>query len=518
MGIKASYRVKNSEGKTTGFIISNHYRKYYDVLMNIDKVDNLYTTVDNVIKSKSGVLEEITVKSINSKEYKRLCDNNPLDRDVYAELEIWRRKWSNYVLYLTGARQIGKTTELLKFAYKNYEQVIYINLANEDMLYNFENFVLKNSIYFGMIDYCMKVGIEQFVDSDNTIIIIDEIQESYKVYNSIRALQGELNCHIAVTGSYLGKTLNSRYFKPAGNTFDIEMLPLSFTEFCRANNEENLLKSIDLYGGSEKEDYIKLTELYKVYSNIGGYPAVVTEYINTKNIENCFDIIGALVSRFTEESASYFKNDKCAVVFENVYKAAFISMAKERRGTSSKDIQDITDFVKLDTKESVSRKEINSAISWLKYSKVIGSCDLYNQGNVMDLLSERRFYFMDCGIARYIAGLTSVPNETVKGIMAENFVYTELYRVYKRKILKGDKPCCSAYGNYELDFMLVDKNDKKYGIEVKAIKSNKHISLDTYLSRGFIDEAYLAEITRGGKGETINSIPIYTVGCRFPYN
>ena len=30
------------------------------------------------------------------------------------------------------------------------------------------------------------------------ILIIDEIQESSMVYNSIRALQGELNCHVAV--------------------------------------------------------------------------------------------------------------------------------------------------------------------------------------------------------------------------------------------------------------------------------------------------------------------------------
>ena len=38
---------------------------------------------------------------------------------------------------------------------------------------------------------------------ETDILIIDEIQESSMVYNSIRALQGELNCHVAVTGSYV---------------------------------------------------------------------------------------------------------------------------------------------------------------------------------------------------------------------------------------------------------------------------------------------------------------------------
>lgn len=516
--LKATHRVKNSNNKTVGFIVDNNYVKYYDALQNINLIDNLNVTIDNIIKSKRGRLKDIDVSEVNTEIYKKSCQQSPLVRDVQTDLERWKHKWSNYVLYLTGARQIGKTTELLKFAYKNYEQIIYVNLANEESLYDFETLVISNSLRFGMINYCRKARLEEFTDSPHTILIIDEIQESSKVYNSIRALQSELNCHVAVTGSYLGKTLNAKYFKPAGNMYEIEMLPLSFTEFCRAYNLEELLQSIDIYGGSEKEDYIALTELYKVYRYIGGYPAVVTEYMRTKNIQNCYEVIKTIISRFTEESASYFKSDKCAIVFENVYKAAFMSMTKEKKGTAAKDVQDITEFIKEDTKEHVSRKEINNVLAWLKYSKIIGSCDLYNQGNVNDLLNERRFYFMDCGIASYIASLTPIKNDAVEGAIAENFVYSELYRVYKTNLLKGDKPCCSVYGNYELDFMLVDKDDKKYGVEVKAIRSNKHESLDYYLNKEFIDEAYLAEITRGGIGEQIRSIPIYTVGCRFPYN
>lgn len=59
--------------------------------------------------------------------------------------------------------------------------------------------------------------------------------------------------------------------------------------------------------------------------------------------------------------------------------------------------------------------------------------------------------------------------------------------------------------------MLVDKNDNKYGIEVKANHSDKHISLDKYLEKHFIDKAYIAEITRGGVGKRVRAIPIYTV-------
>ena len=516
--LKASIRVRNKRKRTTGFIVDNNYIKYYDALQNINLIDNLFTTKDGVIKSKNKALKEIDVDKINKSIYKNRCKETPLIRDVQLEFEEWRNRWSEYVLYVTGARQIGKTTELLKFAYKHYEQIIYVNLANESQQEQFEQLVLSNSLHFGMINYCRQERLEEYEDTSTTILIIDEIQESSRVYNSIRALQGELRCHVAVTGSYLGKTINSKYFKPAGNMKEIEMLPLSFSEFCRAFNKENLLNAIDLYGNSDKEWYIELTNLYKAYIQIGGYPAVVKEYIRSRDISTCYEVIETIVSRFTEESASYFKDDKCYIVFENVYKAALMSITKEKKGTASKDIQEITDFVKDTTKEHVSRAEVNKVISWLKYSKILGGCDLYNQGNVNDLLSERRFYFMDCGITSYVARTTPINNIAVEGIIAENFVYSELYRLYKTHCLKGNKPCCSVYSNYELDFMLVDMKDRKYGIEVKSNKSNKTESLRVYKDRKIIDEAYIAEITKGGKGIDRNTIPIYTVGCRFPYN
>ncbi len=68
----------------------------------------------------------------------------------------------------------------------------------ENQLHDFEELVLSNSLRFGTVNYCRKERLEEFCNSKETILIIDEIQESSMVYNSIRALQGELNCHVAV--------------------------------------------------------------------------------------------------------------------------------------------------------------------------------------------------------------------------------------------------------------------------------------------------------------------------------
>ena len=221
--------------------------------------------------------------------------------------------------------------------------------------------------------------------------------------------------------------------------------------------------------------------------------------------------------KLTDESASYFTDSKSKIIFQNVYKQAFRAIAYEKKGTSSKDIGKITTFVKDSTKEHVSRDEINRAVSWLKYSNILGSCDLYNQGEVSQLLNERRFYFMDCGIANCISRMTPVDNAAVRGVLTENFAYTELYRLYRTGLVKGDKPCCPVFGNYELDFMIVDRQDRKYGIEIKASDAGQPASLFVYLKDKKIDRGYLACKTRGGVRKEIYAIPIYAVGCRFPY-
>jgi len=514
----ASHRVEDKENVLTGFIVEGKYIGYYSVLSDIELIDNLGLDSNGKICPRGENLPSVAKREVNRYRYQALCRDNILERDIQAELAGWKARRRDYVLYVTGARQIGKTTEILKFAFKNYEQIIYVNLAAEKAARELEKAVDSGSLYLGMVKFCRAMGLEEYRDSEDTILIIDEIQESVLIYNNIRALQSGLKCDIAVTGSYLGKTLHSEYFKPAGNVWRLEMLPLSFAEFCHAFSSRNLLETVDIRGGDSKGNYNILYELYKVYVQIGGYPAVVAEYKESGSLTACMQILKRLIQTFTEESAAYFTDAKSRVIFENVYKEAFRMIAYEKKGTSARDVEKITQFVRESTKEHVSRGEVGDAVSWLKYSGMIGGCDLYNQGEVSDLLHERRFFFMDCGIANCIAQMSPVDNETVKGILAENFAYTELYRLYQSDKVKGDKPCCSVYQNYELDFMVVDKADKKYGIEIKTSDQGEPISLMVYLEHKKIDAGYVAGKTKGGVRKKICSIPIYAVGCRFPYN
>lgn len=55
-----------------------------------------------------------------------------LKRDIYSELLKWKERDSGKVLELKGARQVGKTYILDKFARENYRQYLYINMTHDN--------------------------------------------------------------------------------------------------------------------------------------------------------------------------------------------------------------------------------------------------------------------------------------------------------------------------------------------------------------------------------------------------
>lgn len=436
-----------------------------------------------------------------------------LDRDVQEELLKWKSKRHQTVLQVEGPRQVGKTHEIKKFAYGNYRQVVYVNLVRDE--YGFED--LMNQEAFMEI-YCQRAGTGKFQDDENTILVIDEIQESREVYNSIRDLRERLSCDIIVSGSYLARTVNSKdFFLPAGIAY-LRMYPLSFKEFCRALELEMQLMELDLYGGSDLECYKKLEEAYRIYRYIGGYPQVVTTYLSTGSQADCMDVLGDLVQTFTAESSRFFSNSTALSIFREVYRSIMVEMVQEKRGTGKSFLESATNFVKDSVKEPVSRNEVRGAASWLLYSGIIGYCDLYNNGDVTDVVSNRRAYFADNGIANYISGIVTIPRASVEGILTETFAFTELNRLYQmpagRKLVLGDKPCFSVYGEYELDFVVVDREGVRTGIEVKT-GDNRARSLEIFKNRGMVDRAVRAMPSKGGHGERFDTIPVYAVGRLF---
>lgn len=526
--MKATYRVKNKVGETIGFMVDGRFYNNSIVKQNINSIDNLSVLRNGAIRAKRALSDIQYIEIFTRRKYKELVAKNPFKRDIANELNNWKKNKYNSILQIEGARQIGKTTEILKFAYSNYEYVIYVNLVEDD--YNFKSCIKQNVTHLEICKYCERANLPEFDNSRNTIIVIDEIQENKHVFNSLRTLRSEVDCDIIITGSYLGtltdnftKESNKKVFFSMGTVMPITMFNMSFREFCKAFNKEDMLMNIDVYGSSVQSDYQELAKLYHLYCSIGGYPRVVLKYKETNSIQECYEEISAILALFKRESSRYFKYPKQITVFDLVYEQAIIEMLNEKRGNGKKIIEDITDFVNTGAKALAARDEVSNAITWLIKCNMIATCSMIEKNEFKMVQPHRRMYFMDCGIASYLMSKSSITESARNGLIAETFAFCELNRLfYENEIrvkVKG-KLCFSIYNQYELDFVVVGKGgdieDKVFGIEVKA-KKGSHESLNVYIEQGFVDKGVLAEISQGGHGPKFDTIPIYTIGARFPY-
>ena len=120
----------------------------------------------------------------------------------------------------------------------------------------------------------------------------------------------------------------------------------------------------------------------------------------------------------------------------------------------------------------------------------------------------------------YLADRMLIDNSSLEGLLTETFVFNELRHLFRQKYtgnkVIGDNVCFSTYGTYELDFMLASSEKIVYGIEEKTTKGNP-LSLRVFLDKHYADEWIVVKPTAGGHGDKFDTIPIYAVGCRFPY-
>ncbi len=519
MGMVATHRVKDSTKTIIGFIINSTFYTDYYIRNNIQYIDNLSLTEDDAIKAEKE-LPQVDYKTyVNESKYHNIVKENPFVRDIQKDLMKWKKDSSHKVLQLEGSRQIGKTTELKKFAYSNYEYVVMVDLIADT--YDFMDVIHNGCSPIEFEKYCRRASLPHFVNNSSTILIIDEIQSSSIVYNSIRKLHDSVKCDIIVTGSYLGRILgDKKFFHPAGTLSYAHMFTLSFAEFCRIFNCENMLNTIDLYGGSDTADYTGLEKLYNIYLKIGGYPEVIKKYVETKDFNECYGIIDKLLETFKDESKAYFNEAREVEIFDNVYREALKQMCNRDDISGKHVLETLTTLVKDSTKLFVNRSEVTNAVTWLKYAGILSTCNLAVNGDMRNIDESRKIYFSDCGIASYLAEKSMIKQSSLTGVITETFVYNELHRLFKvpyteLKVVE-DEVCYSTYGKYELDFIIADKNKTVYGIEVKT-KDGEPKSLKVYIDKNFINRGIVVKPTKGGHGDKFDTIPIYTVGCRFPY-
>lgn len=440
-------------------------------------------------------------------------------RDIWNKLLSWKNSWDNVTLEVRGARQVGKTYILTKFCSENFKNFIYINMAdNSGKIFLSHINALRTACEKGekkgfKVSDLLEMYDSEFEDSYSTVVLIDEIQESSSVYNLIRSFTRELKSWVIITGSYLGKTLDKDFFIPVGDIMQVTLHPLSFAEFLDIFGMRE--RQYECYHNFKADD--ELRTLFNLYTKLGGYPAVIEKYMLTKDFTECENVRSNIINMFISESLRYFQDISDVSVFRDLLRAVAVLMVQEKQGSDL--IKELSKITIADGTSKMNKKVIERAIAWLHVSGIIGYASKMMDGDALKISSHARFYFNDIGMARYFMTAAVPSVSSIKGTLAENYVFTVLRdRFYSNELgdrpstVIGFEPMFSTYSKTggELDFILCGKFDgKKIGIEVKAKRGNANTG-KTMLADRKIDQLYLLEgSTGGGESGKITTLPLY---------
>ena len=442
-----------------------------------------------------------------------------IKRQVYEKLIQWKNAKRHTTLEINGARQVGKTYIINRFADEYFKHKIYINLFELSGTQFMSCYEKASNWEPGQgkrperpLHDAFKMYDESFEDTEDTIIIIDEIQESAEIYNRIREFTRQFQCRFVVTGSYLGRVYDPEFRYSSGDVTKLRIYTLSFEEFLKAVDAELFSHYQNNLDSKDEEFHSRLKCLYDVYCRIGGYPAVVREYIETGSEESAKAELVRVIDTFLNESIRYFTDVLDAKVFTDIFLSICRILNREKKGLDEDSIsEELQKLVTRDYSSNISKAICNRAISWLQFSGVIGFCGKITEMDILNFKPGSRCYFMDLGLANYYLRRAGTPTEELMGTLNENYVYINLKKRQDfPEEIAFEMPAFGTYKGGEIDFVVQTLGDAvRYAVEVKSGK-NAGNTAKKVLEQGKADKLlYLKGNTKGGVDGKTETMPIY---------
>ncbi len=155
--------------------------------------------------------------------------------------------------------------------------------------------------------------------------------------------------------------------------------------------------------------------MYKIYTSIGGYPAVVLKYLETKSAEDSSAALLKIIKLFVNESKRYFEDILDDAIYENMFSSIARILVKEKKGFEKDSFsEELQNIVVKDYSSNISKASVNRAIDWLYSSGIIGFAGKLVECNILDFKAKARCYFMDVGLAHYYFKYSSCSSIAIK--------------------------------------------------------------------------------------------------------
>lgn len=242
-----------------------------------------------------------------------------LNRKIDSEIEKHFAS-TKKAMFLTGARQVGKTYAIRKYARQHDLRLVEMNFLLQPEAIS----AIKGAGDVKELKLRISAYAREELVPGKTLIFFDEVQEYSDIMTWVKGLVDDGEYLYALSGSLLGVEMKDIRSVPVGYMSEYQMYPLDFEEFVTAAGlPGNVLDSLrECWKERTPVDefvHRKMMQLFRLYLIVGGMPAAVQAYVSTNNIQNVVKEQKDILRLYKMDIARYDRDERKKLYINEVF-------------------------------------------------------------------------------------------------------------------------------------------------------------------------------------------------------
>lgn len=409
-----------------------------------------------------------------------------LKRKIYDELLDWKRKSDGKTaLLIDGARRVGKSYIVEKFAQNEYKSHIMIDFGNapQDILDMFIHESADLDLFFAKLSAFYSTALYK----RESLIVFDEVQQFPRARQLIKYFVADGRYDFVETGSLIRLKKNTEDIIIPSEEEHKELFPLDFEEFLWAMGDEATVPMIrrcfETKSPLGQALHRKVMNDFRQYVLVGGMPQSVLAYQNGKDFEASDEAKRRILRLYRDDVSKFAEGyeEKVYAVFDGI--PAQLSKKEKKYKLSS-------------INKNARFRAYEDSFIWLNEAMVVNACFNTTDPNVGLALSAdhstQKCYMADTGllVTHTFMDTAYTDNELYKailfdrldvneGMLMENIVAQTLRRTGHKLYFYSRSDSRNRINHMEIDF-LITEGKKISPIEVKSGNYRSHASLDKF--------------------------------------
>jgi len=419
-----------------------------------------------------------------------------MKRKIDNFLVKWKNEEGRKPLIIYGTKQVGKTYTAIQFGEEYYENTVYIDGNNFNVL----NELLKKENTIDSVISKLEDFTSEKIEKNNTLLIIDNVNEPELVnyFKPFGRFKNDYSIIIIVS-------IRENLSKFKGEELQYKsMLPMDFEEYLMAHGKQELIDFIktSFKNNTKNQFHSVALEYYNDYVCTGGMPEAVQMTLDSNNKIYLNSVYDKIIDVYRKESImqdNLIDIIRSFEIYESVGKQLTKNNKKFQYG-----------FIK----DGGRSKEYENSLNFLHNNGLIYKC--YKLNEVKSPLHSNKdkdsfkVYYNDSGFLYkklYINRKQFDEDEKIKMLLYENQVASTL-------VSNGfTLQYYQSSGIAEVDFVIQTRTGNIIPIELCMHNKSKSKALSIYIDKFNPTEAIRITTDNFAIKNKVRYIPFYATFC-----